>query len=325
MPIVSQLPQGKVSNVSRQTSKQVLETVRALQLSLVENAEDFLHGESLPQDIREAFLETPRHAFAPRFQDGSPGLWSDVQDDVLLQHLNTLYADQPYCIFKDGAGETISTISQPSLVIYMLYLLDLRPGLRVFELGGGSGWNAALMSRLVGEQGHVTSIEILPSLDANAQKALSELGIKNVSLISGDAYSLIADQEPFDRGVFTASAWELPSFFFEKIKDGGLLLFVLKFTPTTDLLILLRKKGDHFASETQLPCRFVPITRETPPDSQQIVSTEETRFFQEFDSREIDFQDLQLKIFPDRGFTETGPNDFAFNRGDSRFIWSFPG
>lgn len=325
MPIVSQHRHCRVSNVSRQTSKQVLETVRSLQLSLIENAEDFLHGEPFPQNIREAFLETPRHAFAPRFIDGSPGLWSGVEDNVLLEHLNTLYADQPYCIYKDDTGETISTISQPSLVIFMLYLLDLHPGLRIFELGGGSGWNAALMSRLVGEQGHVTSIEILPSLVANAQKALSELGIGNVSLISGDAYTLIADQEPFDRGVFTASAWELPSFFFEKIKDDGLLLFVLKLTSTTDLLTLMRKTGDHFASTTHLPCRFVPITRELPSHSQQIASAEETRFFQEFDSREIDFEDLKLRIFPDQGFTETGPNDFAFNRGDSRFIWSFPG
>ncbi len=325
MPIVSQLSNSKIWNVSRQTSTQVLETVRSLQIPLIENAEDFLHGESLPQNIREAFLETPRHVFAPRFQDGTPGLWSDVEDSVLLQHLNTLYADQPYCIYKNSEGDAISTISQPSLVLFMLYLLDLRPGLRVFELGGGSGWNAALMSRLVGRNGHITSIEILPALVANAQKALSDLEIENVSLISGDAYTLIADQKPIDRGVFTASAWELPSFFFEKIKSGGLFLFVLKFTSTTDLLILLRKTGGHFASETHFPCRFVPITGEATVECQEVLSAEEARFFEAFDSRGTDVEDLDLKIYTDQESVKPGRNDYVFSRGDSRFIWTFPG
>lgn len=324
MPIETQLPHCRLPNVSRQTSKQVLKTVRSLQASLIENAEGFLHGKSLPHAIKEAFLETPRHVFAPRFQDGTPGLWSDVPDSVLLQHLDTLYADQPYCIYKDAEGETLSTISQPSLVIFMLHLLDLQPGFRVFELGGGSGWNAALMSRMVGKHGHVMTFEILAPLMENAQRALSELDIKNVSLIFGDAYSLIADEKPFDRGVFTASAWELPTFFFDKIKEGGLLLFVLKFNPSVDLLILLRKTGDHFASETHFPCRFVPITRKTPSTSQHTPSAEETRFFQEFDLRRADVEDLKLKVYPDRVCTQTSANECAYNRGNSRFIWSFP-
>lgn len=299
-------------------------TIRSLQESLIENAEGFLHGESLPPRIKNAFFETPRHLFVPRFQDGTPGLWQEVNDSTLLQHLNTLYADQPYCIYQNEKGETLSTISQPSLVLFMLHLLDIQEGMSVFELGGGSGWNAALMSRLVGEKGRVTSVEIIPSLVENARKALSKLGISNVSLIAGDAYSFIADQEPFDRGVFTASAWELPAFFFEKIKDHGLLLFVVSFTASSDLLILLRKTDGHFVSETHFPCRFVPITGDIASESRQLPSAEEIRFHRELNLRAEDIESVALKIYPGHEYAQTGPNHYAFNRGDSFFVWSFP-
>ncbi len=299
-------------------------TIRSLQESLIENAERFLHGKSLPLETKNAFFETPRHFFVPRFQDGSPGLWQDFKDSSLLQHLNTLYADQPYCIYQNEKGETLSTISQPSLVLFMLHLLDIEAGMRVFELGGGSGWNAALMSRLVGENGHVTSVEIIPSLVENAKKALSRLEISNVSLIAGDAYSFITDQKPFDRGVFTASAWELPPFFFEKIKDNGLLLFVVSFTTSSDLLILLRKKNDHFVSEFHFPCRFVPITHDIASESRLLPSTEELRFHRDLEFRDEDIESAALKIYPGHGYAKTDSNDYAYNRGGSRFIWSFP-
>jgi len=96
--------------------------------------EALMEGETLKPEIKQAFLNTPRHAFAPRFQDGRPGLWSEVDDTLLSQSLGPIYADAPYCIYRDGFGETTSTISQPSLVLYMLQLLDLKPGHRVFEL-----------------------------------------------------------------------------------------------------------------------------------------------------------------------------------------------
>ena len=302
----------------------VSQKIRILQEALIEKAEAFVEEESLPQNLKDAFFETPRHRFAPRFPDGRPGLWGDVDDDLLLPHLEALYDDQPYCIYRDESGETVSTISQPSLVLYMLYLLELRPGHRVFELGGGSGWNAALMGRLVGKQGKVISIEIEASLIANAQWALSELGLSNVSLVSGDAYEEIAEHPPFDRGVFTASAWELPRFFFQKIVEGGRLIFVLKFDSQQDVLLSLRKTGGHFLSELHFPCRFVPTTGQDQKANRQMPSSDENRFLEEFQSREFDVEDLVLEVHPSSVARETKPGEFAFTRGDSRFVWSFP-
>lgn len=305
-------------------SIRVVERVKVLQKILIEKAERFLHGESVSPKLRSAFIDTPRHFFTPRFQNGSPGLWSDVNEDFLLQHLETLYEDQPYCIFKNEAGETTSTISQPSLVLFMLHLLDIKPGQRVFELGGGSGWNAALMSRLVGSEGCVISIEIEASLVANAQLALTNLGIGNVSLHSGDAYSMAPEMGLFDRGVFTAAGWGLPAFFFHLIKENGLLLFVFKFSETRDFLTVLRKTGPHFVSELHFPCRFVPITSESPNAMTGKQSHEETAFFQKLDQQAINPEDLGLEIHPLSEPEDPTSPTHLFRRGDSQFVWQFP-
>ena len=79
-----------------------------------------------------------------------------------------------------------STISQPSLVLRMLDMLQIEPGQKVFELGAGSGWNAALLGQLVGSAGHVYSLEILPDIAHRAAAAIQSLAIGNVSIIEGD-------------------------------------------------------------------------------------------------------------------------------------------
>ena len=84
------------------------------------------------------------------------------------------------------------------------------------------------MSRLIGTSGEVLSIEIESALIENSHKALDNLGIRNVSLLLGDGSRPPSDAEEFDRGIFTASSWNLPEVFFDLIRDSGLLLFVLK-------------------------------------------------------------------------------------------------
>lgn len=205
-------------------------------------------------------MDTPRHLFAKRFYSSAKRAWVDLDQEDLRDHLTELYSDHPLCIYRNSEGKSLSTISQPSLVLYMLDLLELEPGHHVFELGGGSGWNAALLARMVGPTGKVISLEIIDALVPAAQAALKELKLDQVVFESGDA-NLHAQDKRFDRGVFTASAWELPAAFFHHIKADGLLLFVLKAQPNYDLLCLLRKKSDtHFASELHFSCSFVPVT-----------------------------------------------------------------
>jgi precorrin-6B methylase 2 len=141
----------------------------------------------------------------------------------------------------------------------------------VFELGGGSGWNAALMGRLVGPEGRVCSVEIIPELVETAQAAIDSLGIANVSVVQGDGSEGHAALAPYHRGVFTAAAWDLPRCFFEQIEEGGRLLLVARLREGADMLAALRKTGpDTFESEQHFRVSFVPVVgerarRQPPP------------------------------------------------------------
>ena len=127
--------------------------------------------DGLPERFRDAVAATPRHMFVHRFRlSGGPtrdrideGALRDNDADPVGQ-LADIYSDA-VMIHVDAAGVQLpSTNSQPSYVLWLLDLLDLRPGQRVLEIGSGSGWLAAVMARLVGKNGHVTGMEIIPEL-----------------------------------------------------------------------------------------------------------------------------------------------------------------
>jgi protein-L-isoaspartate(D-aspartate) O-methyltransferase len=215
----------------------------------------------LSSRVEEAYLKTPRHYFVRRFSVDYDH-WIEVDAETVFNYLPLIYADATLLLWdKNGL---ISTISQPSLVLHMLELLDVKEGMRVFELGTGSGWNAAMLACLTGKSGEVVSYEIIPELAEEAKKLMKNLNIPQLRIVSGDASELIQKEEPFDRGVFTAGAYDLPLVFFEKIKEGGKLLFVLK-TGEDDLLLCLEKRKDHFEEINRMRCRFVPVMGETAP------------------------------------------------------------
>lgn len=219
---------------------------------------------NLSAKVQEAFLKCPRHLFINR-----------------PYSIEEIYSDYPLEIYRDE--QFISTISQPSFVLLMLGLLQLNSRDKVLELGTGSGWNAALMSCLCHS---VVSLEIIPELAREASARLKKLGFKNIQVIGGDGAFGYSPGAPYDKGVFTAGAADLPGAFHEQIKVGGLLLFVLR-TPESDLLLLLEKKLDHFEELKRIPCSFVPLKGEK---AQQ----------KEFDSTVMVGPTGQIQIYPRR-------------------------
>jgi len=217
-------------------------------------------GTQMEEAIAQAFLATPRHYFVHRYRQWPNKEWQEVTAENLAQHLPALYSNDALMLWSDDHATTLSSISQPSLVLGMLQMLKLAPGHRVFELGAGSGWNAALMGRLVGPTGHVYSLEIIPAMAQQAAAAVSALGIANVTIIAADGGEGYAAGAPYDRAIFTAGSYDLPQHFYTQLKDGGLLLFILKAEGGGDTLILLRKNGDHFESLQSFPVGFVPMT-----------------------------------------------------------------
>ena len=142
----------------------------------------------------------------------------------------------------------------------MLDLLDLIKGHKVFELGSGSGWNAALMGEIVGKEGLVMSFEIIDEMARLAEENINHFDLPQVKILTFDGALGYEDEAPYDRGIFTAGANDIPRIFFDQIKEGGKLLFVLH-TPTQgDLLLVLRKKSGHFEEEQRVRCQFVPLT-----------------------------------------------------------------
>jgi len=223
-----------------------------------------------------AFYAVPRHRFVRRYRTWRSAQWFEVTDENLEEHLSTLYADQPLIIYGEDADfeaiagrAPVSTISQPSFVLRMLDLLELAPGHRVFELGTGSGWNAALIGHVVGPTGHVVSVEIIPELIESARASVAAAGLTQVEIFEGDGGDGSERHGPYDRAAFTAGAYDLPRAFYHQVKPGGLLLFVLKNKGGADTLILFEKHGDHFRSRSSLACGFVPMTGKFHVDSME--------------------------------------------------------
>lgn len=202
----------------------------------------------------------PRHLFVRRFRERGAREWHEVRPENLKEHLATLYQDRPLILFGDDDDCIPSTISAPSFVLRMLDMLQLRPGQSVFELGAGSGWNAALMGQLVGPTGQVYSLEIIPDIAQAAASTVASLNIKNVSIIPGDGGEGHPPGAPYDRAIFTAGSYDLPHHFYDQIKEDGLLLIVIKNEGGGDNLFLLRKKLNSFESLDAMTCGFVQLT-----------------------------------------------------------------
>ena len=171
----------------------------------------------------EAMRGVPRHLFLPtviyRFDRQLPG--NDMvpvrRDTDLEQWLRRAYTNAPVTTQvddghppPDGIGwEVTSSCSQPSVVAGMLEELQLEPGMRVLEIGTGTGWNAALLASVAGGA-NVTSIEIDPAVAARAHAALIATGHDQIALIVGDGALGWPDAAPYDRVIATVGSVNIP-------------------------------------------------------------------------------------------------------------------
>ena len=161
-----------------------------------------------------------------------------AMDDVPREHFVTAeltdsaYADQALPI---ACGQTIS---QPYVVAYMTEQLDVEPQHRVLEVGTGSGYQAAILSRLARE---VVSIERYRTLADTARERLQTLGYSNVTVIAGDGFAGVPEQAPFDRVIVTAAAEEVPDALVEQLGEGGKMVLPLGPRNGTQHIVKLSK------------------------------------------------------------------------------------
>ena len=159
------------------------------------------------------------------------------------------YEDRPLSIGED------QTISQPYIVALMTELLVLRGGETVLEVGTGSGYQAAVLAHLV-EQ--VFTIERHQRLAEQARKTLTELGIRNVTVIDGDGSGGVAEHGPYDGILVTAAAPEVSKELLEQLKDGGRLVVPVG-SYRGQNLERWQRKGDRFEHQSIVPVSFVPL------------------------------------------------------------------
>ena len=147
------------------------------------------------------------------------------------------------------------TNSQPSLVAQMIQLLQLEEGGRVLDVGAGSGWTSALLSRVVGDRGTVFATERIDELAEVAQANIDQYGFDNVRIATTGDLDHWASEGPFDAILVSANAEELPEEFAGQLKEGGYLI-----APVSDELVIAGRAGDEMVIEHALPgVDFVPL------------------------------------------------------------------
>lgn len=152
------------------------------------------------------------------------------------------------------------TISQPYIVASMTELLDPQPGDRMLEIGTGSGYQAAVLARLVRR---VDSIEIVPELAAGARQRLRDLGYDNVEVITGDGYAGLPERAPFDGIVVTAAPESVPPALVEQLAVGARL--VIPVGRHDQELRVIERTATGVIERSEYPVRFVPFVRSPVP------------------------------------------------------------
>ncbi len=165
------------------------------------------------------------------------------------------YADTPLPI---GFGQTISA---PSMVAEMTKLLLLEEGLKVLEVGAGSGWQAALIAFLIGKKGKICTIERIPELVKMARENLEKFHYKNTQIIYGDGSKGYKEKAPFDRIIVTAAAPDVPSPLIHQLSDNGRLLIPVGGPYWQDLVVVEKKQGKTTRTPV-LSVLFVPLIGE---------------------------------------------------------------
>jgi len=190
--------------------------------------------------VEEAMRTVPRHLFVP------------------TASIQTAYGDLAVSIKDAADGTMLSCASVPTVVAMMLDQLDVHPGMRILEIGAGTGYNAALLAHLTGSGGSVTTVDYDPEITTGARRNLDATGYDHVHVATRDGALGDPEHAPYDRIIVTVGAWDIPTTWRTQLAYGGRLVLPLRWRGQSES-IAFTQHGDHLESDAVELCGFVPM------------------------------------------------------------------
>ncbi|MCE7080131.1 methyltransferase, FxLD system [Streptomyces sp. ST2-7A] len=212
--------------------------IEALREKLIAALHD-LDAIRTPQ-VEAAIRAVPRHLFLPEV---SLARAYEPEDAVITK--------------RDGQGMPISSVSAARIQAFMLEQADIRPGMKVWEIGSG-GLNAAYIQHLVGDEGQVVTSDIDPEVAHRARHLLTRAGYDRVTVVESDAEFGLAEYAPFDRIIVTVGAWDIPPTWTGQLADDGRIVLPLRVRGLTRS-VALEREGPCLVSTGYELCGFVPM------------------------------------------------------------------
>ncbi|WP_432195908.1 methyltransferase, FxLD system [Streptomyces sp. bgisy027] len=210
-------------------------------------------GHARTPAVETALRTVPRHVFVPEAT------------------LEDAYANAPVHIKYDTDGTSISCASQPGVVALMLDQLEAQPGERILELGAGTGYNAGLLAHLVGEGGHVTTLDVDDDLVEGARAHLASAGITNVQAVTRDGALGYAEGAPYDRIIATVGAHGVPHAWLQQLAPGGRLLVPQRLKGTVSRSIAYEQRDGRWVSLGSEMNTFMPLRRGIADDDRRVI------------------------------------------------------
>ena len=208
--------------------------------------------------VETAFATVPRHLFLPRFQyRGDP--YTVDPNFTPADVLDIVYANNSLLTRTGRDGDPPSSSSTPSVMAKMLEALDLRPGLRVLEIGAGTGYNAALINAITGTT--VISVEAGQRTSVDASAAIASVGLAGqVQVIHGDGYLGHPVDEPYDRIIVTCGIAGIPPGWLDQLAADGLIVAPVAHAGVHPIMVAERHGPDDITAQVLMWGDFMPAS-----------------------------------------------------------------
>lgn len=175
------------------------------------------------------------------------------EDFIPEQLRDAAYHDVPLPLLRG------KTISQPTTVMIMTHALELNKGEKVFEIGTGSGYQAAIIAKIIGPKGKVITTEVVPELVHFAKQNLRKAGITNVTVLEEDGSKGMPSEAPFDKIIITAACREFPQELLNQLKPDGIIIGPVGNAQEQEMIRGRKDKNGHLELEFLGPFLFTPM------------------------------------------------------------------